>query len=66
MTVPISRIWITDTAAMVGSIFHSRYWRMTIGRVVRPGPTCVCLAYVRGKLRFEGAIASLVGSLVGM
>ena len=24
---------------MVGSIFHSRYCRMAIGKVVRPGPT---------------------------
>ena len=39
MAPAISTIWITDTAAMVGSIFHSRYWRMTIGNVVRPGPT---------------------------
>src|SRR5262249_42453574 len=35
----ISRIWSTDTAAMVGSIFPSRYWMMAIGNVVRPGPT---------------------------
>src|SRR5688572_21282704 len=36
---PISRICSTDTAAMVGSIFHSRYCRIAMGSVVRPGPT---------------------------
>src|SRR5712664_1965877 len=39
MAPPINRICRTDTAAMVGSIFHSRYWRIAIGNVVRPGPT---------------------------
>src|SRR4029079_18325350 len=39
MTAAISAICRTDTAAMVGSIFHSRYWMMAIGKVVRPGPT---------------------------
>ena len=39
MTVAISKICRTETAAMVGSIFHSRYWMMAIGKVVRPGPT---------------------------
>src|SRR6266700_7152788 len=39
MAAPISTICRTDTAAMVGSIFHSRYWRIAIGSVVRPGPT---------------------------
>ena len=29
----------TETAAMVGSIFHSRYCRIAIGSVVRPAPT---------------------------
>jgi hypothetical protein len=35
----ISRIWSTDTAAIVGSIRYSRYWRTVIGSVVRPAPT---------------------------
>ncbi len=32
-------ICTTDTAAIVGSIFHSRYWRMAMGSVVSPGAT---------------------------
>jgi len=34
--------------------------------VVQAGATCVCLAYVEGKLRFEGAIAGLIGGWIGM
>jgi putative transcriptional regulator len=34
--------------------------------VVRPGATCVCLAYLDGRMRFEGRIASLIGGLIGM
>jgi len=34
----MNRICSTDTAAIVGSIFHSRYCRIAIGQVwVRPG-----------------------------
>ncbi len=36
-------IWISEMAAIVGSIFHSRYWRIAIGRVVTPGPTRIHL-----------------------
>src|SRR5260370_27225910 len=39
MAPPINTICSTDTAAIVGSIFHSRYCRIAIGSVVRPGPT---------------------------
>src|SRR4029077_4766707 len=39
MAAPMNRICSTDTAAIVGSIFHSRYCRIAIGSVVRPGPT---------------------------
>src|ERR1041385_5797896 len=35
----MSAICITETAATVGSIFHSRYCRIVIGSVVRPAPT---------------------------
>ncbi len=34
--------------------------------VVRPGATCVCLAYVGAPLRFDGRIAGLIGRWVGM
>lgn len=34
--------------------------------VVREGATCVCLAYVQGKLRFDSRIANLIGGWVGM
>lgn len=34
--------------------------------VVDEGTTCVCLAYVEGKLRFEGRIAGLIGGWIGM
>ena len=34
--------------------------------VVRPGQTCVCLAYVGARMRFEGRFASLIGSWIGM
>ena len=34
--------------------------------VVQPGATCVCLAYVGGRLRFDGRIARLVGGWIGM
>jgi putative transcriptional regulator len=34
--------------------------------VVQPGATCVCLAYVGARMRFDGRIASFIGGLVGM
>ncbi len=34
--------------------------------LVEAGEDCVCLAYVGGSLKFDGRIASLVGSWVGM
>lgn len=34
--------------------------------VVRAGATCVCLAYVGARMRFDGRIASIVGGLIGM
>ncbi len=34
--------------------------------VVREGATCVCLAYVGARLRFDGRIASAIGSWIGM
>ena len=34
--------------------------------VVKPGETCVCLAYVGAPLKFDGRIASLVGGLIGL
>ncbi|MEO8464345.1 MAG: ChrR family anti-sigma-E factor [Gammaproteobacteria bacterium] len=34
--------------------------------VVQPGATCVCLAYVGARMRFDGRLASLVGGLIGM
>jgi putative transcriptional regulator len=34
--------------------------------VVQPGGECVCLASVTGKVMFDGAIARMLGSLVGM
>ena len=39
IAVAMSPICRTDTAAIVGSIFHSKYCRIAIGKVVRPGPT---------------------------
>jgi putative transcriptional regulator len=33
---------------------------------VRPGATCVCLAYVGARMRFDGRIASMVGGWIGM
>jgi putative transcriptional regulator len=34
--------------------------------VVQSGGECICLAAVNGKVLFDGAIARLLGSLVGM
>jgi len=34
--------------------------------VVQAGATCVCLAYVGARMRFDGRIASLVGGWIGM
>lgn len=34
--------------------------------VVQDGSECICLASVDGRLRFDGAIAGILGSLVGM
>jgi putative transcriptional regulator len=34
--------------------------------VVQPTGVCVCLAYVGARMRFDGRIASVVGSLIGM
>jgi putative transcriptional regulator len=34
--------------------------------VVQPGATCVCLAYVGARMRFDGRIAALIGGLIGM
>ena len=34
--------------------------------VVRPGATCVCLAYVGARMRFDGAVASMIGRWIGM
>jgi putative transcriptional regulator len=34
--------------------------------VVDPGSECICLASVKGKVQFEGAIARTLGSLVGI
>lgn len=33
---------------------------------VRPGATCVCLAYVGARMRFDGPIASVVAGWIGM
>jgi putative transcriptional regulator len=41
-----------------GSVLHQP--------VVEPGSECVCIASVKGKVLFEGAIARALGSLVGM
>jgi len=34
--------------------------------IVRPGETCVCLAYVGAPLKFDGRIASFMGGLIGI
>jgi putative transcriptional regulator len=34
--------------------------------VVSPGGVCVCLAYVAGRLKFDGAITAMIGRLIGM
>ncbi len=34
--------------------------------VVQTGATCVCLAYVGARMRFDGRIASLIGGWIGM
>ena len=34
--------------------------------IVQPGATCVCLAYVGARMRFDGRIAALIGGLIGM
>src|SRR5690606_12807543 len=39
IAVPISTICTNETAAIVGSRLNSRYCRIAIGSVVRPGPT---------------------------
>jgi putative transcriptional regulator len=41
-----------------GSIHHQP--------VVEPGGECICLASVSGRVMFDGAIARMLGSLVGM
>jgi len=47
-----------DFDAADGSIHHQP--------VVQAGGECVCLASVTGKVMFDGAIARMLGSLVGM
>ena len=34
--------------------------------VVHEGATCVCLAYVEGRLRFDNSLAGLIGGWIGM
>lgn len=34
--------------------------------VVQKGATCVCLAYVGGRTRFDGRVASVIGGWIGM
>jgi putative transcriptional regulator len=34
--------------------------------VVAPGGVCVCLAYVEGRLKFDGRITGMIGRLIGM
>ena len=34
--------------------------------VVAPGGVCVCLAYVEGRLQFDGRITGLIGRMIGM
>ncbi len=34
--------------------------------VVQAGATCICLAYVGARMRFDGRIAGLIGGLIGM
>jgi putative transcriptional regulator len=34
--------------------------------VVQAGATCVCLAYVGARMRFDGRLASLIGGWIGM
>jgi putative transcriptional regulator len=34
--------------------------------VVQTGATCVCLAYVGARMRFDGRIAAVIGGLIGM
>jgi putative transcriptional regulator len=34
--------------------------------VVQPGGECICLASIEGRVRFDGALASLLGSAIGM
>jgi len=34
--------------------------------VVQPGATCVCLAYVGARMRFDGRVASLIAGWIGM
>jgi len=34
--------------------------------VVQAGATCVCLAYVGARMRFDGRIASVIGGWIGM
>lgn len=34
--------------------------------VVAPGETCVCLAYVAGRLRFDGLLVGAIGRVIGM
>ena len=47
-----------DFDAADGDILHQP--------VVSPGTACVCLAYLGGRLKFEGRIAAAIGSLIGM
>lgn len=34
--------------------------------VVSPGEVCVCLAYVEGRLKFDGRIVGAIGRMIGM
>ena len=34
--------------------------------IVQAGATCVCLAYVGARMRFDGRIASMIGGWIGM
>src|SRR5258708_6120919 len=67
MAPPMNRICRTDTAAMVGSIFHSRYCRIAIGRVVRPGPTRNRLIsrFPNEAMKLNKAAATMPGKIAG-
>ena len=67
MPAPISAICSSETAAIVGSIRHCRYWRIAIGSVVCPGATrnSVISRLPNEMMKLKSAAATIPGLITG-